>query len=170
MRRPDRAVRGARADAGSAVVEFLGVALVLLVPVVYLVLVLGTLQSAAFAVEGAAREAVRAYVTTAAHEQPARDPGGGAASGDAATARAGARALAAVGLALADQGLDDPSAQAVTLDCAPGCAAPGSSVTATVEVDVSLPGVPGWLTAVVPLSIPVSASATGTVEAFGGAP
>ncbi|NKY41663.1 pilus assembly protein, partial [Cellulomonas septica] len=49
-------------DDGSAVLEFLGVALVLLLPTVYLVLVLGRLQAATFAVEGAAREAARTAV------------------------------------------------------------------------------------------------------------
>lgn len=47
-------------DRGSAMVEFLGAALILLVPLLYLVLVLAQVQSAAFAAEGAARESMRA--------------------------------------------------------------------------------------------------------------
>ncbi|HWS57104.1 MAG TPA: pilus assembly protein [Actinotalea sp.] len=155
---------GRRDDAGSAVVEFLGVALVLLVPVVYLVLVLGRFQSAAFAVEGAAREAVRAYVTTTAHDRSLESLGE-----PAPAARPADRALTAVGLALADQGLDAPPAQVLTLTCAPDCTGPRSRITAAVQVDVPLPGVPAWLQPVVPLSVPVAASAMGSLDGFGGA-
>lgn len=139
-------------DRGSAIVEFLGVALVLLVPVVYLVLVLAQMQSAAFAVDGAAREAARTFVTTQ----------------DVAVAPS--RAATAVAIAFEDQGLDPRAApDAVTIDCsADPCLAPGTVVTATVELDVTLPGVPRWLDSVVPLSVPVSATATATVDAFAG--
>lgn len=139
---------GGTTDAGSAVVEFLGVALLLLVPTVYLVLVLGRMQAAAFAVDGAAREAVRAFVT-------ADDVEAG-----------GQRATAAVALALADQGLDPATARdGLGLACdRPDCLAPGAVVTARVAVDVALPGVPGWLQGVVPLQVPVTASATGAVD------
>ncbi|WP_307844848.1 pilus assembly protein [Actinotalea solisilvae] len=143
----DRARSAACADDGSAVVEFLGVALLLLVPTVYLVLVLGRLQSAAFAVDGAAREAVRGFVT-------AQDATDGAR-----------RATAAVALALADQGLDPGAAQdGLSLVCDGECLAPGAVVTAHVAVDVGLPGVPGWLQGVVPLVVPVTATATGAVD------
>lgn len=146
-----RARAAAGADDGSAVVEFLGVALLLLVPTVYLVLVLGRLQSAAFAVDGAAREAVRGFVT-------AQDAVSGAQ-----------RATAAVALALADQGLDPAAAdEGLTLACDGECLAPGALVTAHVAVDVGLPGVPGWLQGVVPLVVPVTATATGAVDEHRG--
>lgn len=135
---------------GSAVVEFLGVALLLLVPTVYLVLVLARMQSAAFAVDGGAREAVRAF-TTAETE-----------------VAAGQRAAAAAGIALADQGLDPQLAAdglRVACDDAP-CLSPGTAVTAELVVEVPLPGVPSFLHGVVPLSIPVSATATGVVDRF----
>lgn len=138
-------------EAGSAVVEFLGAALLLLVPVVYLVLVLGRLQAAAFAVDGAAREAVRAVAMTAGTDQDQ-----------------GLAAQAAARIALADQGLAAPVP--VELACDPGCAEPGARVTAVVEVAVDLPLVPGFVREVVPLVVPVSASATGTVDEFVGAP
>ncbi len=142
-------------DEGSAVVEFLGVALVLLVPLVYLVLTLGRLQAAAFAVDGAAREAVRAVTSAASLDSPT-----------GAEMPAGARAVAAVGIALADQGLDVDPAAALVLDCAEGCTAPGSAVAATIQVQVELPLVPGFLRSAVPLRIPVSAHAAGHVERF----
>ncbi len=145
-------------DEGSAVVEFLGIALVLLVPLIYLVLTLGRLQAAAFAVDGAAREAVRAVTSSA--------------SLDAATGSglpAGARAVAAVGIALADQGIHADPAGALDLACAVDCVAPGSGVAATIQVEVELPLVPGFLRSAVPLSIPVSAHAEGHVERFAAA-
>lgn len=139
------------ADDGSAIVEFLGVAVVLLVPVVYLVLVLGQLQAATFAVDGAAREAARAIVTAEDEEQAA------------------ARATTAVQLAIDDQGLGVDLADALTVDCDGECLAPGSTVTTHVAVDVALPGVPGWLQGAVPLSVPVTASATAVVDTYVGA-
>lgn len=136
-------------DAGNALVEFLGVALVLLVPVVYLVLVLGRVQAATFAVEGAAREAARAFVL-------ADDAGQGAA-----------RATTAVGVALADQGFDDDPAGALRLRCsAEPCLTPGAEVVAAVEVRVPLPFVPGFVRDVVPLEVPVSAERTAPVDRY----
>ncbi len=142
-------------DEGSAVVEFLGVTLVLLVPLVYLVLVLGQLQAAAFAVDGAAREAVRAVTSVA-----------GRSTTPGADLPAGARAVAAVGIALADQGIDADPLAALDLACEDGCTAPGSGVTATVRIEVALPLVPDVLRSAVPLSVPVSGTATGRLERF----
>ncbi|HEY5554049.1 MAG TPA: pilus assembly protein, partial [Cellulomonas sp.] len=54
--------RGAvRDDAGNAIVEFLAVTVLLLIPLLYIVLLLGRLQAATFAADGAAVEAGRAY-------------------------------------------------------------------------------------------------------------
>lgn len=142
-------------DEGSAVVEFLGVVLVLLVPLIYLVLTLGRLQAAAFAADGAAREAIRAVTSSASLDSP-----------QGAGLPAGARAVAAVGIALADQGIDADPAAALDLACAVDCTAPGSAVAATIHVDVELPLVPGFLRSAVPLSIPVSVHAEGHVERF----
>ena len=143
------AVRAAASgDDGNAIVEFLGVALLLLVPVVYLALTLGRLQATTFAVDGAAREGARA-VTTAT---------------DAASAEQ--LALAAVSLALADQGVDTDAATATTITCMGGdCLAPGTVVTVEVVAEAPLPGT-GWLQGVVPLSVPVSASATAVRDSY----
>lgn len=144
-----RRVGAGGSDAGSALVEFLGVALVLLVPVVYLVLVLGRVQAATFAAEGAAREAARVYV----------------AAPDAATGRS--RAVTAVGVALHDQGFDDPPGAALAVACsATSCLVPGARVTATVEVRVPLPFVPAFVRDVVPLEVPVRAERTAAVDTY----
>ncbi|HEY3437880.1 MAG TPA: pilus assembly protein [Actinotalea sp.] len=137
-------------DDGSAIVEFLGAGLVLLVPLVYLVLVMGRLQAASFAVDGAAREAVRAAVASPDDETALR------------------RATAAVALTIADQGFaPEEAGAALSLDCsATPCSTPDSTVEATVELRVALPLVPGWLQDVVPLRVPVNAHATGQTDTF----
>lgn len=141
---------GLAPDAGSAIVEFLGISLVLLVPLVYLALVLGEFQAAAFAVDGAAREAVRAVITA----DDADD--------------AAARASAAVEIALADQGVDADAADVLTVRCPGDCPEPGSTVDVLVRVDVDLPGVPSFVSDAVPLSVPVSATASGVVDTYVG--
>lgn len=139
---------GARdGESGSAVVEFLGAALVLLVPLVYLVLVVGRLQEATFAAQAAASESVRVFVTAP----------------DEAT---GERlAVAAVGMSFEDQhvAVDDP-ASVVRLDCGGRCGVPDGAVSARVRVAVPLPGIPRFVRGHVPLTVDVAADATG---AFG---
>jgi Na+-transporting methylmalonyl-CoA/oxaloacetate decarboxylase gamma subunit len=136
-------------DEGSAVIEFLGLALVLLVPLVYLVLTLARVEAATFAAEGAAREAARTYV---------------AADGSAEGTR---RAVAAVGIALRDQGFDDDPARALTLTCSTTpCLTPGSDVAARIDVRVPLPFVPTFVRDVVPLELPVSAQRVAPVDTY----
>jgi Flp pilus assembly protein TadG len=109
-------------DRGAALVEFFFLAIVLLVPLVYVVLSAARVQSAAYGVTAAAREAGRAY----------------------ATAPAGAdrvsRAQLAARLALEDSGLAEVP---VTVTPAPGGAA--SSVQVRLRYAVPLPGVPRLL-------------------------
>ena len=139
-------------DEGSAVVEFVGLTFVLLVPLVYLVLVVGRLEAASFAAEGAAREAARVFV----------------ASDEAADAEP--RALAAARVALADQGLPDDPADAVSIACSAACLTPGSEVAVDVQLSVPLPFVPPFLRSAVPLSIPVTAQRTAVVDEYREAP
>jgi len=136
-------------DEGSAIVEFLGVSLVLLVPLVYLVLVLGRLEAAEFAAEGAAREAARTYVVADT-------------SAEGAT-----HAAAAAGIALRDQGFDDDPTEALTLSCSSTpCLAPGGDVAARIDLRVPLPFVPGFVRHVVPLEVAVSAERVAPVDAY----
>lgn len=140
---------GTDQDAGSALVEFLGISLVLLVPVVYLVLVLGRIQAATFAAEGAAREAARVYVMADDAQQGA------------------SRAVTSVGIALTDQGFDDDPGTALDVRCsADPCLTPGAEVAARVEVRVPLPFVPAFVRDVVPLEVPVTAERVAPVDAY----
>ncbi|WP_275002696.1 pilus assembly protein [Promicromonospora iranensis] len=135
-------------ERGSAMVEFLGAALLLLIPLVCLVVTLGRVQAGAFAAEGAARDAVRAMVTA-----------------ESSTVGA-ARAETAVGIALADQGFAR-GAGTLTLECSVSpCLTPDGAVGAVVRVEVPLPLLPDAVRGWVPLSVPVEATRTGTVDRY----
>jgi hypothetical protein len=138
-----------RRDDGSALIEFLALGVLLLVPVVYLVLALSRVQAAAFGADGAAREAGRAFVTS-----PNEIDGQ-------------VRALAAVRLGLLDQGFDVDPRRALLIACGrTPCLTPEGTVTAEVSVDVVLPGVPAFVDGVIPLHITVRSRQTAVVDAF----
>ena len=140
-------------ERGSAVVEFLGVSLILLVPVLYLVLTLSRVQAAAFAVEGAAREAGRIV-----------------AQADS-LAEATSRAETAVELAFTDQGFEVDGAGVLRVSCAADpCLTPGAEVLVEVAAAVDLPLLPDFLGAAVPAEVPVRASHLAVIGAFRDAP
>jgi hypothetical protein len=138
----------AEAERGSASLEFLTVGVLLLVPLVYLVLALASIQGGALGVEGAARQAARVAVTA---------PDGEAA--DAAVERA-------VAIALADYGID-AGAASVVLSCDPAdCSEPGTRVSVSVTALVTLPLVPDVLSLSAIGSVPIESTATQTVSRF----
>ena len=130
-------------DGGSAAIEFLLVGLVLLVPLVYLVVALGQIQSGAMAADAAARHLARAIAT--------------ADDGDDANERVH-HVLESV---VAEYGLDDSDVD-VTVQCEPvaPCPTAGAIVRVTVRVDVALPLIPPFLD--------LDDRARVTVEAAGG--
>jgi hypothetical protein len=141
--------RGGRGDRGSAVVEFVTVGLLVLVPMLYLVLAIGRIQAGVLATEAASRAAVRA-ITSADTE---------------GEGRAAARSL--IGYALSDQGFDaDPDAVTDVLCSGDECLTPGGRVTVTVEVTVPLPGLPMLLPGDAAVGVPVSATHVGAVDEF----
>lgn len=144
-------------DRGSAVVEFVVLGVLLLVPAVYLVLCVARLQAAAFAAEGSAREAARVVAA------PALQGGRAAPVGQEGRA---ADARAVVALALADQGFEPSSGRLEVRCSADPCSAPGSLVRTTVTVDVVLPGVPALIGGVVPTRVPVVATGSATGDRF----
>lgn len=139
-----------RRDDGAALVEFTLLAVVLLVPIVYLVIVAASVQRTAFAVSGAVRGAARAYVT----------------AGSDALGRA--RATAAVQLALADAHVPfAPGDFSLTCFPAPCTFRPGSSVTVSLDVPVALPGLSALVCAhACRTGIPVRARHTELVACF----
>ena len=140
---------GPGAQAGSAIVEFVFLAVLMLVPLFYLVMVLARLQAGAYAVSAASREAGRAYVTAQVSDQ------------------APARAHSAAGLAFADQGFQSEGSLQIGCDGTP-CMRPEGRVQITATLSVPMPLVPAFFAAIVPLQIPVSATHVATVDRFGG--
>lgn len=114
------------AEDGSAALEFIGLGVILLVPLVYLVLALGAIQGQLLGVESAARHTARTM--SAAVDE----------------ADAAARADAAVRSAIEEYGMDEGSVD-VDIRCAPqgvGCPSAGATVVVTVTARVALPFVP----------------------------
>jgi hypothetical protein len=141
--------RLARRDQGRAIVEFLVVGLLLLVPVVYFVVTLSRVQAAAFAVSTASREAGRAF-TTAANEDDAY-----------------ARAQAAARISFEDFDFGEDGGLELRCDGSP-CLRPEGRVEAVAAVNVRLPLVPDLLSGAIPTLLPVSATHVATVDRFRG--
>jgi hypothetical protein len=139
-------------DEGSASLEFITVGLILLVPLVYLVLAMASIQAGALAAEGAARQAARVFVQ----------------AGSVATAHTSAGR--AVEFALADHGLRD-AASGVAVSCRPqpgDCLTRQGFVTVTVDLRIPLPLLPPAIIGDLPLSVPLQATATQQVSRFWG--
>lgn len=136
-------------EGGSAVVEFVFLTVVVLIPLVYLVMTVGRVQAGTYAVTQASREAGRAFVTAEEGDDPA------------------GRARLAAEIAFAD--FDFEGELDVACDGSP-CLRPEGRVTTRATVHVPLPLVPDFARAVVPLQVPVSSTSVSTVDRFRGAP
>lgn len=156
MRRSRRLTELVRAlrdeQSGSASIEFITVGILLLVPTVYLVLALSSIQSASFAVEGAARQASRVFVQAET------------------LGEAQAAASRAVAVTLADYGLDAADAR-VVITCHPDpadCLARRGFVTVTISTVAPLPLFPAVLEADIPPGVPIDSVSTEQVSRFAG--
>jgi len=147
------AERMQRGEEGSAVVEFLGAALILLIPVVYLIVALAQVQAATFAADTAAREAGRVIA-------------------GADTFMAGSvRASTAVELAFADQGITVDGGQVLQVVCeSDPCLTPGAYVHLQVATAVDLPLVPDILAEELGTQVRIEAEAMTAVDEFRQAP
>lgn len=112
-------------DEGSASLEFITVGLIMLVPLVYLIIALGTIQSQALGVETGARQIARTIAS-------APD-----------TATADLRANRVLDAIVTEYGID-PARVAVDVRCTSvgPCPAAGATVSVTVTTEVALPLVP----------------------------
>lgn len=118
-----------RDEGGSAIVEFVWLGLLLLLPVIYILVCVFQVQRASYGVSAASRSAGRAFVL--APDQ----------------ASAYERARRAVAVALADQGVERSQAH-VRISCRPEpdrCLVPGSVVTVVVRASQPLPLAPAVL-------------------------
>ncbi|WP_310964350.1 hypothetical protein [Nocardioides terrisoli] len=117
--------RRPRGEDGTAIVEFVWLAVLLLIPMVYVVLAVFDTQRAAYAASAAARSAGRAFVTAPTSAEAYR------------------RAEVAARLAYDDQRLTGPVH--LRIRCSPtpdACLTPGSVVTAEVSGTAVLPLMP----------------------------
>ncbi|MBB2974729.1 hypothetical protein FHX49_000270 [Microbacterium endophyticum] len=137
-------------DAGSASVEFLVVGMLLLVPLVYLIVALSTIQSHAMGTAAASRYIARTIATA----------GSGAAASTSTE-----RALQM----LADEYAMDAAQIEISVDCAPSafsCPEAGTTVTVTVRAGATLPLVPPIFGLDNATAIPIEASSTQKVSRF----
>lgn len=133
-------------EQGSAVVEFIFLAVLLMIPIVYLILTVGQVQAGAYAVVGAADQAAKVYVL----------------SSD--TSSAGQAAEQAVQLAMEDMGFDAANAT-LTITCDGGCLTAGAKVHTRVELRIELPVV-GAVPGVTATAATVHATASQKVGRF----
>ena len=125
----NRLKRNGRGERGSALVEFCWVGLILFIPITWVVITVFEVQQGAFAVNGAARAAARAY----------------ALAPDDATGLA--RATEVVNRTLADQGGGGQVGQ-VKVSCKPfphDCHAGTSLITIHIQSGVALPFLPAMI-------------------------
>jgi hypothetical protein len=127
-RRRKENTRHSPEERGSALVELTWLGLLLLIPLVYVVITIITVQRSAYGATEAVRSAGRAFVLAP----------------DVASAQA--RAYAAARLAMHDQGVVLHPAD-LTLLCHPtaeSCLLPGSTVEVRIDLHVNLPLVPAF--------------------------
>lgn len=127
------------AEDGNALIEFVVLGILTLVPLIYLVVAAFTVERNVFAVTQAAREAGRAY----------------AEAGNDDSGRTAARS--AVDLALSDQKVSSSGVRVSYVPVGQSCAAagstgaesstPGSEFAVCVRRTITVPGVPGFLDA-----------------------
>jgi len=130
------------------VLEFLFLAVLLMVPLVYVLLTVFAVQRAAYAVASASREAGRVFVAADS------------------TALGQRRAEQATALVLRDSGLvGEPGSLELTCSAQP-CLTPGATVSVDLTSAVDLPLAPGFLTGVAPASIRVTGSHVEVVDRF----
>lgn len=110
-------------EAGSAIIEFIFLVVLLLVPLIYLVIGAAALQSATYAAVGAADHGAKVFVTAESEAQ------------------AGARVADAVRRAASNMGIDGSRAT-FSYSCNGACLSPGSTVTVNVSIDTVLPLMP----------------------------
>lgn len=143
-----RRVAAGESERGSAALEFIVVGLLMLVPLVYLIAALASIQGQSLGAEAGARHIARAIATAADVDEAER------------------RAEAVLASVVEEYRLDS-EAVAVTLACRPAgaaCPAAGATLVVTVRTTVTLPLVPPVLGLDRVASIPIEAVAVQKVS------
>jgi len=142
-----RVRRCTRGDDGNAIVEFVYLAILMMIPLTYLLITVFRVQGATYAVSSATREAGRVFVTSTSSD-------------------ADARATAAASMVMADSGLALDDGQ-LSIECsARPCLTPGAHVDVVIGYDVALPFLPRFLDGVLPASIHVQGRHLEVVDRF----
>ncbi len=140
----------AESERGSAPLEFIGVGVILLVPLVYLILALGAVQQQTLGAEAAARHTARAI----------------AQAPNAAAARTRADAILTSVMREYRMPRDGVS---ITMSCSTAkCPAPGATLRVTVTSRVTLPFMPPILGLDTLATIPIRAEAIQKVSGLWG--
>lgn len=135
-------------DAGNAIVEFVYLAVLLMVPLVYVLLTVFQVQRAAYAASSAAREAGRVYATSESLDH------------------AGPRAFAAARIVMRDSRLP-LAADELRITCSSTpCLEPGSRVDVVVAYDVSLPLLPKLFDGRAPATVRLTSRHLEVVDRF----
>jgi len=138
-------------ESGNAMIEFVFLAVLLMIPLVYVLLTVFHVQRAAFAVNAATREAGRAFATA--------DTDGEGYN----------RAYAAAAVALADHSMVlGPGQPAIDCSSRP-CLTPGGKIDVTLDTEVPLPFLPRVLDGRAPASIGIRARHVAYVDQYRGA-
>jgi hypothetical protein len=147
LRRLVRSRNACHTEQGRAIVEFVFLGILLLIPLTYLVLTAARIQAAAFSASLAGREAGRAFVT-------------GADDADAEQ-----RARVAARIAFEDFAFPRGATLALSCDGSP-CLRPDGTVTSTATIEVELPLVPDFIAERVPASVTITSSHVASVDRF----
>jgi Flp pilus assembly protein TadG len=147
------AARLARGDDGNAIVEFVYLAVLLMLPLVYVLLTVFRVQAGAYAVSSAAREAGRVYATS---DSVADAPG---------------RAYSAARIVMADSNLEfTPDQLDISCSPSPCTLQPGSQVNVVMTYRVGLPLVPRFFADRAPASVRVTSRHLEVVDRFQAGP
>lgn len=136
-----------REDRGSAVLEFIVIGVLVLVPIAYVVISVMTVQAATLASTQAVREAARAF-----------------SSADS-VGQGNAAAVTAAQVAFEDQGFTLPK-DALRIGCPGGCLEPGTSIDVRLSWSVDLPWLPASLAESRAMTVPIEAVHSTPVDSY----
>ena len=135
------------AEEGSALVEFVVLGVLLLVPLLYLTLMVARVQAGSYA----ATQAARAFMTADTEGETS------------------ARASAAAAIAFADHGFPAGDSTLMIACASSPCLTPEARIDITASVRVPLPLIPAFARSVIPLEVPITATHMVVVDRFRGA-
>jgi Flp pilus assembly protein TadG len=133
---------------GNAIIEFVYLAVLLMLPLVYILLTVFRVQAASYAVSSAAREAGRVFATAETLDD------------------AGPRAFAAASLVMSDSDLPLRADQMEITCSSRPCLVPGSQVNVVLTYQVALPLVPRFFSDRAPATVRVTSRHLEVVDRY----